>query len=135
MKRILLLCAGWALLALGAVGILVPVLPTTPFVLAAAGCFSFASPKLYGVLLKSKFFGPYVENYRTKQGVPMDAKIRGIVMLWVLLIISMVAMQKLWLTLLLLVVGLAVTAHLLLLKTRPSGAMAEAQPTEDQATP
>lgn len=116
------------MLALGAVGILIPVMPTTPFVLVAAGCFSFASPKLYGVLLKSRFFGPYVENYRTKQGVPVDAKVRGIVMLWVLLLISIISMRKLWMTILLLVVGAAVTAHLLLLKTRASGALAEERP-------
>lgn len=133
MKRILLLVAGWLLLALGAVGILVPVLPTTPFVLVAAGCFSFASPKMYALLLKSRFFGPYVENYRTKQGVPVDAKVRGIVMLWVLLLISMIAMHKLWLTALLLVVGTAVTIHLLMLKTRPSGAMAEESQAAEMA--
>ena len=126
MKKIALLTAGWVLLLLGGIGLLVPVLPTTPFVLVAAGCFSCASERMYRLLLRSRFFGPYIENYRTKQGVPVDAKVRGIVMLWVLLGISMLAMQKLWLTLLLLGIGAAVTAHLLLLKTRPSGAMAEA---------
>lgn len=121
----MLLSAGWALLALGGIGIFFPVLPTTPFVLLAAGCFSCSSPKLYGYLLRSKLFGPYVENYRTKQGVPMAAKIRSIVVLWLLLIVSMLSMQKPWLTVLLLVVGTAVTVHLLLIKTKSSAALAE----------
>lgn len=130
MRRTLLLIGGWLLLAIGGVGILLPVMPTTPFVLMAAGCFSCASPRLYGVLVRSRFFGPYIENYRTRQGVPMAAKVRGIVAVWVLLTVSMVSMQKLWLTLLLLAVGAAVTAHLLLLKTKPSGALAEESPPE-----
>lgn len=125
MKRTLLLIGGWVMLALGAVGIIIPVLPTTPFVLVAAGCFSFASPRLYGILCRNRFFGPYIENYRTKQGVPMAAKVRGIAVLWALLVVSMVSMQKQWLTLLLLAVGTAVTVHLLMLKTRASGAIAE----------
>lgn len=127
MRRIVLLTGGWLLLALGAVGVFVPVLPTTPFVLLASGCFSCASPRLYQVLARSRFFGPYIENYCTKQGVPRAAKIRGIIAVWALLLISMVATGKLWVTLLLLAVGAAVTAHLLLLKTRPSGALAEGE--------
>lgn len=125
MKRIVLLTGGWLLLALGAVGAFVPVLPTTPFVLLASACFSCTSPRLYQFLARSRFFGPYIENYRTKQGVPRVAKVRGIIVVWALLLISMVATGKLWVTLLLLAVGAAVTAHLLLLKTRPSGALAE----------
>lgn len=131
MKKTLLLVAGWALLALGAVGIVIPVLPTTPFVLVAAGCFSFASPRLYAALQRNRFFGPYIENYRTKQGVPMPVKIRSLAMLWTLLAISMVSMRRLWLTALLLVIGAAVTAHVMLIRTRPSGAMAEPEWTEE----
>lgn len=118
MKRMVLLVSGWLLLALGAVGALVPVLPTTPFVLLAAGCFSFSSPRLYGVLLRSRLFGPYIENHRTGAGVPMEVKVRSICLLWLLLCVSMVASRTTWLTILLIFVGTAVTAHLLLLKTR-----------------
>lgn len=134
MKRIGLLIAGWVLLLVGAVGIFVPVLPTTPFVLVSSGCFSFASPRLYTLLSRSRLFGPYIENYRNGLGVPMAAKVRGIVMLWVLLLISMLSMRKPWLTVLLLVVGAAVTAHLLLLKTRgTSGALADETVEEKNA--
>lgn len=131
MKRVLLLTGGWAMLALGGVGVLVPVLPTTPFVLLAAGCFSCASPRVYALLLRSRFFGPYIENYRTGGGVPWSAKIRGLVMLWPLLILSMVSIQKPVMTAVLLVVGAAVTAHLLLLKTRRNTALAEEDAREE----
>lgn len=130
MRRVLLLCAGWALLALGAVGLVVPVLPTTPFVIVAAGCFSGSSPRVYERLTRSRFFGPYIENFRTKQGVPVRVKVQGIVMLWTLLGISMAAMGKPTMTCVLLAVGVAVTAHLLLLKTNrqdTGAALAEEQ--------
>lgn len=127
MKRMMLLVAGFALLALAAVGVLVPVLPTTPFVLLAAGCFSFASPRMYGLLLRSRIFGPYIENHRSGVGVPMVAKVRSLAMLWGLLAISMLSMRRPWLTALLLLVGAAVTAHVLLLKTRTQDAAALAE--------
>lgn len=132
MKRTLLLTFGWVLLALGAVGVLLPVLPTTPFVLVAAGCFSCTSPRMHALLVKSRLFGPYIENYHTRQGVPMAVKVRSIVLLWLLLFVSMAGMRRLWLTALLMLVGTAVTVHLLMIKTRPSGAMAEDLPAEEE---
>lgn len=118
-KQPLLLAAGFVLLALAAVGVFLPVLPTTPFVLAAAICFSNSSPKLHALLLKNRFFGEYIENHRTKRGVCVAVKVRSIAALWLLLCVSAVAVGKLWVTLLLAAVGIGVTAHLLLLKTRP----------------
>ncbi len=109
------------MLALAAVGVVIPVLPTTPFVLLAAGCFSASSPKAYQMLLRSRFFGPYIEHYRNGGGVTKAAKMRGIILLWVLLGVSAVFVEKPWIYLLLGVVGAGVTLHLLLIKTRPSG--------------
>ena len=118
MKKILLTICGWSLLALGAIGVVLPVLPTTPFVLLAAVCFSASSEKAYRFLVKNRFFGPYVENYRTGQGVPVSAKVRGIVMLWVLLLFAMAIMQKLWVLIVFPLIGTGVTLHLLLLRTK-----------------
>ncbi len=127
MKRTLLLWAGVLALALGAIGIFLPVLPTTPFVLLAGICFSRSSPKSYAYLLKSPTFGPYLENYRTRQGVPLKLKIKSLVMLWSLLLLSAALTGKLWLRLLLIAIGLGVTAHLLSIKTRC--------PKDDRAQP
>lgn len=118
-KRAVLLVCGCVLLALAAVGAFLPVLPTTPFVLVAAVCFSHSSQKLHALLLRSRFFGEYIENYRSKRGVSMAVKVRSIIVLWLLLAVSAVTVGKLWLTLLLAAVGIGVTIHLLLLKTRP----------------
>ena len=103
---------------LGAVGIIIPVLPTTPFVLLAAGCFSASSPKVYRFLLRSRFFGPYIDHYKNGGGISKAAKARGIITLWVLLGISAVFVKTPWVYLLLGTVGAGVTLHLLLIKTR-----------------
>ena len=116
--KILLIGVGFLMLALGAVGIFIPVFPTTPFVLLAAACFGGGSPKLYNWLARTRFFGPFIENYRTKAGVPAKTKTFALCFLWPLLILSMVLSRKLWVVLLLLLVGAAVTAHILKIKTR-----------------
>lgn len=117
MKKAALFLSGWVLLLAAAVGVFLPVLPTTPLVLLAAVCFSCSSEKAYRFLLKSRFFGPYIENYRTGRGVPAAAKVRGIVVLWLLLAVSAVAMRRTWSTVMFAVIGAGVTTHLLLLKT------------------
>lgn len=106
------------MLAVGAVGVLVPILPTTPFVLLAASCFAASSPKAYTYLLRSRLFGPYVEHYRKHCGISTSAKIRGIAALWILLGISAVFVRESWVYILLGAVGIGVTAHLLLIPTR-----------------
>lgn len=119
LKKLLLLCAGFLCLGLGAVGILLPVLPTTPFVLVAAACFSGSSPKWNAFLLKSPYFGSYIENWRHKTGVPLAIKRRAVGFLWAVLLLSMVLVRRPLVIGILLLVGCAVSTHLLLLKTKP----------------
>ncbi|MDF3002863.1 MAG: hypothetical protein K0Q48_2982 [Bacillota bacterium] len=118
MKKIVFLFCGWLLLILAVLGIVLPVLPTTPFVIAAAACFSIGDPKMYQRLESSKVFGPYIEGWRTKQGISASRKASAIATLWILMALSILITQKLWLTILLLFVGTGVTTHLLLMKTR-----------------
>lgn len=117
-KKYVIFIAGCILIVIASIGIFLPILPTTPFVILAAMCFSVSSEKAYRLLAKNRFFGPYIENYKTGNGVTVKAKIKGIMMLWVLLIISAVVMHKLWSSVMLIVIGSVVTIHLLLLKTR-----------------
>ncbi len=131
MKRLVLIVCGGICLALGAVGIIVPVLPTTPFVLLAAGCFSAGSPRAYQMLCRNRLFGPYIEHYKNGGGITQAARVRGIIMLWVLLIISAVAVWKLWLVPVLGAVGIGVTLHLMLIKTRPGPKQQDAARAED----
>ena len=55
-------------------GIILPVLPTTPLVLVAAGCFAKSSPKTYNKLLESEQFGPTIKNWEAKRCIPLQAK-------------------------------------------------------------
>lgn len=117
-KQWILKIIGFSCLGLGAVGIFLPVLPTTPFVLLAAICFSFASPELSAWLEKNKYFGPYIDNYKNKTGVPLRHKVGGILFMWIMMVISMLIIQKPVMYLVLFVIGVLVTIHIAMLKTR-----------------
>ena len=117
-KKVALIVSGFIFLAIGAVGVVVPVLPTTPFVLIAAACFSSGNSRLSEWLKRNRVFGPYIENYRTKQGIELRLKIFSIIFLWLGLGISMFFVQSSWAVIALAAVGIAVTVHLLLIKTK-----------------
>jgi hypothetical protein len=118
MKRRFLFSLGTILLIIGAIGIFVPVLPTTPLVLASFICFTRSSKRAEKWILKNRYFRSYIENYKANKGVPADVKIKSIIFLWITLIVSMVIFFKLYLVLLLAVVGVGVTTHIYLLKTK-----------------
>ena len=112
MKNAILVTIGFLSLALGIVGIVVPVLPTTGFVIIALSCFS-CTPKLRSALLKIKFFREHYENYTTRKGIPKKTLIFSLSYLWLTMIISMILVRsKLWLVLLLLAIAIAVTIHI-----------------------
>jgi uncharacterized membrane protein YbaN (DUF454 family) len=68
---------------LGAIGIVFPILPTTPFLLAAAACFCKSSKRMYSWLMNNKWFGEYIKNYKEGRGLPLKTKITALVVLWV----------------------------------------------------
>ncbi|MGI6360750.1 MAG: YbaN family protein [Bacillota bacterium] len=109
---------GFVFMGIGIIGIFLPILPTTPFLILAALLFAKGNSRFATVLLKNKYLAAYINNYRNKVGVPIKTKITSLVFLWGLLIISMIAWVKPPITYLLVVVGIAVTIHLLCLKTK-----------------
>jgi uncharacterized membrane protein YbaN (DUF454 family) len=115
-KRALLLISGFACLGLGAVGIALPIMPTTPFVICAAVCFSASSPSLYGRLAKMRYFGEYIRNYREGTGISRGARLAGLIMLWAMLAFSAVFVQSTEIRILLACIGAAVSVHLLMLR-------------------
>jgi uncharacterized protein len=116
--RPLLLVVGTLCVVLGILGIFLPILPTTPFLLLAAACYARSSDRFLHWLLKNRYFGDYISNYREGRGMPRSTKILTIIALWVTLGISAAfAATTLWLRLLLAVVGIGVTVHLLRLGT------------------
>lgn len=80
-ERVLWVAGGLGFVAIGAVGVVVPGLPTTPLLLLAAACFARSSPKLYRWLLANKTFGPLIEDYRAGRGVSARVKVSAISMM------------------------------------------------------
>ena len=111
--------AGSVSIGLGILGIFLPVLPTTPFLLLAAFCYSRGSSVLHQRLLENPILGDYIRNYQEGNGIPLAQKIISIAFLW-LTIGGSIFMVKpaLWLSLLLLAIASGVTFHLVRVKTR-----------------
>ncbi|MHB8128197.1 MAG: YbaN family protein [Mobilitalea sp.] len=118
LKKIFLILLGFTALLFGALGIFLPILPTTPFILLSAGCFSASSPKLSSLLQRNKYFGSYIENHNNKTGVPRKVKICSILYLWISLVISMLIINTMIMFIILTLVGTGVTVHLASLKNR-----------------
>ena len=87
-KRIILLAVGILALALGGLGIVLPLLPTTPFVLVAAFAFANSSEKLHQWLLDHNVFGPLVHNWRSHGAISRFAKIVSVLSMVAILMIS-----------------------------------------------
>lgn len=88
--RILWLTIGVVCVVLATIGIALPILPTTPFLLAAAACFCKSSPRMYNWLLNNKWFGQYIKNYKEGRGIPMRTKVAALTVLWATIVVSTV---------------------------------------------
>jgi hypothetical protein len=104
-------------LSLGAIGVFMPVLPTTPFLLLAAFCYLRSSQRLYNWLINHRIFGGYIYNYITYKAVTKKSKIGAIVFLWLTLIISILLMNITYVRISLLAIGAAVSIYLMTLRT------------------
>ena len=89
--RLVWLTLGLAFLAVGLVGVVLPVLPTTPFLLLAAGCFANSSPRLHGWLLGHPVFGPPIRNWEENRAISRPAKRLAVCSMAVVFAVSLVA--------------------------------------------
>ena len=126
--RFALQTLGTLFVGLGIAGIVLPLVPTTPFLLAAAACYARSSEKHYNWLMNHKWFGEYIRNYQAGLGVPIRVKAFAITFLWLtigstaLFIVADIP----WLQMLLVGTAAAVSLHISLLPTyRPERAAAE----------
>ena len=86
MKKTLFVVLGSVSLALGIIGIVVPGLPTTSFVLLSAYLYARSSERLYNKLLNHKFLGGYIKDFQ--KGVSVRTKVRAISMMWTMIFVS-----------------------------------------------
>ncbi len=123
MKRVLwrkrlLIVAGLVTLALGVLGVFIPLLPTTPFLLLAAACFFRSSERLYDWLIHHRWLGDYIRHYREHRAITLGAKITTLCVLWGVIGYTALSVVTLWwVRALLAVVVAGVTIHILSLKT------------------
>ncbi len=114
----MLIVAGTLSVTLGVLGIFLPVLPTTPFLLLAAACYARSSERFYHWLTTSRWFGDYIKNYREGKGIPLRQKVLTILLLWLTIgyVVGFV-IPLWWVSAVLLVVASSVTFYLVRLKT------------------
>ena len=102
---------------LGALGLFLPILPTTPLWLLAAYCLLKGSRTLYERAMSIRLFNSIVTTYKVYRAIPLHAKIIAISTLWITIIISCVIVCKWWITTLLLLIASGVTWHILSYRT------------------
>jgi len=111
-KTIILSCFGFIFLAMGAIGILLPIWPTTPFVILAVACFS-ATPRIKAWIMRIPFFREHIENYQRRNGLSQKTFWQSIAWLWGMLLISILAIRTPAIYIILPIIGIAVTVHLI----------------------
>lgn len=118
--RPLLAAAGLLATVLAVLGIFLPLLPTVPLLLLAAACFARSSERFHGWLLGHPQLGPLIRDYLAGQGMPLRAKIVALTMIWISIPVSVLLfIPLLWVKVLLIGIGLAITVYLLRLPIVP----------------
>ena len=116
--RYLYLIMGFLLVGIGILGIFLPVLPTTIFLILASACFMKSSPKANEWLKNNRWLGPYLKNYTDKTGLTIKSKIVLLSILWISITFSALILTDIpAIRILLLLIAIGVTIHLVMVKT------------------
>jgi uncharacterized membrane protein YbaN (DUF454 family) len=115
--RFALLAIGWLSVALGVIGIFIPVLPTTPFLLLAAACFMRSSKRFYLWLVNHRQLGPWIVDYLEGQGIPLKGKVYAISLMWLSIGVSCYLVPLFWARVFMLTSAVLVSGYILSQKT------------------
>ncbi|MGD2035344.1 MAG: YbaN family protein [Bacteroidales bacterium] len=88
MIRYIFILLGTASLGFGIVGIIVPGVPTTPFLLLSAGLYLRGSDRLYRKLMRNRLLGPYISRFRNDKGLTIKTKITALLLMWCMILLS-----------------------------------------------
>ena len=117
--RILFVIFGTISLVLGIIGIFLPLLPTTPFLLLTAYLYYKSSPRCYEWLMRQPYLGKYIRNFRENRVIPVRAKIISISVMWISISYCILFLIPLtWVKILLFLISVAVTCHILSFKSK-----------------
>ena len=118
MKYLLLVVGGFSVF-LGVIGIFLPVLPTTPFLLLAAALFFRSSPRAYDWLMVHPQLGPYIRSFREEKAIPMRVKVISVSLMWLTALHCIIfVFNYWWLKGLMALLSLGITWYILSLKTK-----------------
>lgn len=118
LTRILLIVGGTLCVALSILGMFLPVLPTTPFLLLAAICYGRSSKRLHRWLITNRWCGEYIRNYQEGRGMWLKQKVLTILLLWLTVgYTAWFVMPEWWTRIILLGIAVGVTIHLFKIKT------------------
>ena len=81
LKHVLLIIVGWFFVILGAIGAVLPLLPTTPFLILALACFAESSPRFNRMLLKNKWFGPPLSQWERTKTIRRKIKYKAMLLI------------------------------------------------------
>ena len=132
MKKVLFVIGGIISVALGVMGIFLPVLPTTPFLLLASYLFLKSSDRLYNWLMDHPVLGLYVKSYIKYRGVEKKHKILAIITLWSSMALSMYLVDVTKVRIMLIIIGIGVTIHLVKLRNLTREEVIELEKLEDK---
>lgn len=117
--KILLITTGTFFVGVGIIGIFIPLLPTTPFLLISAAFYARSSPKFYNWLINNKIFGRFIKDYREGKGIPLRLKIITITSLWITISFSVVfAVDIFWVRIMLIIIAAGVTVHIIRIRPK-----------------
>lgn len=120
-KKALLVAAGSLCIVLAVLGVFLPLLPTTPFLLLASACYVRSSERLHGWLMGNRLLGGYIRNFKERRGMTVRAKVVTIVLLWLPLLYSIYRLELFWVELLLVLMGLVWTALIVRMQSHREG--------------
>ncbi len=109
--------AGSICLSFGLAGVVLPILPTTPFLLAAAACYLKSSEKAHRWLFRNRVFGEYLKNYKEGKGLSTKTKIGIGLLLWATIAFSIISLKIIYVQVGLVIVAIAVSLHIMSLPT------------------
>jgi len=113
-----MVASGSLFLLLGIIGIFMPILPTTPFLLLTAACYARGSKRFYNWLINNRLLGQYIKNYREGRGLPLNAKVITIMLLWFTISFSIIFfIDNYLIQIVLLIIAILVTIHIILIRT------------------
>lgn len=118
LRRALLIVSGTLCVVLGILGMFLPLLPSTPFLLVAAICYARSSQRSYNWLMTNRWCGAYIRNYREGRGITLKHKVLTISLLWLTMgYTAWFALSLWWMKLILFGIAIGVTVHLMRIKT------------------